>query len=73
MGTVDKYSERQDRIQKRNEDVDKMYQKLSSKRYKNIQLYNDKAIFHMVADKFYMSPVTVEEIICGRHRLKKRQ
>jgi hypothetical protein len=73
MGSIDKYSERQQRLQDRNDAVDKMYQQLSSKRYKNIQLYNDKAIFQMIADKFYISPVTIEEIICGRHRLKKRQ
>lgn len=63
-------AERRERLRKRNEAIQQMYVKLSSKRYKHYQLYTDKAIFQMIADKYFLSLKTVEDVICGRHHLK---
>lgn len=72
MGIDENQQDRMSRIAARDKEIEKHYKKLVSKRYKHIQLYNDTAILQMVADKFFLSPKTIEDIICGRYKYKNK-
>lgn len=72
MEQLSKSERRMQRIQRRNEAIRDEYEKLSSMRVGRARKYSDDAMFIMIADKFYLSEKTVEDILCNRTTYQKR-
>lgn len=64
--------ERHARIEKRNEDIRAMHHRLSEKKVKNKRLYSQEYIISEVAEKFYMSERTIEDIVFNRFKFKSK-
>lgn len=64
-------NERIERIILRNKAIEERYTELSAKKYKRTKLYSQEAIFQMLSDEFYLSPRTIEDIVCGRTKYKE--
>lgn len=63
----DNSTPKKERLQRRNEKIKAKWMKLRDKKYKGrVQLYSDKAILEMLADDFYISARTVEDIVFSR-------
>lgn len=56
----------QKRITKRNTLIAKEFKRLSEKNYNGKLLYKHVAVLEMIADKFYLSPSRVEDILKGK-------
>jgi hypothetical protein len=54
---------RKKRLNERNEAIIKRYEELSEKKVKNVKLYSTEAKIQMVADEYFLSTRTIEEII----------
>ncbi|MDT8412683.1 MAG: hypothetical protein RQ875_09495 [Vicingaceae bacterium] len=52
-----------ERIKKKHNDIEKMYIKLSVKKFNGKTLYSHDAILEMIADKFYLEPITIDSIL----------
>lgn len=58
--------QRDARLAKRNKKIKERYLILSDKKYKNKKLYVNDAVFEMLADEFYLSPITIEKIVFSK-------
>jgi hypothetical protein len=66
MGELNKKEQRLKRLIARNAAIKAEYEALSRKKYKNTRLYSEDAKFSMLADKFYLSERTIEDIVFDR-------
>lgn len=54
------------RIAKRNAKIEAEFNRLSEKKYNGKVMYKHIAVLEMVADKFYLSPSRIEDILKGK-------
>lgn len=66
MGELNKQEKRVERLKSRNEAIKKAYEKLSNKKYKGVRVYSEDVKMTMLADQFFLSEVTIEDIIYNR-------
>jgi len=66
MGELNKQEQRVERLKRRNEAIKKAYTKLSDKKYKGVRVYSEDVKMTMLADQFFLSEVTIEDIIYNR-------
>ncbi len=71
MEQLNKKEKRRQRILKRNDLIKDMYQRLSSQRIGNVRKFSEEAINSMIADKFFLSEKTIDNIICNRINYKQ--
>lgn len=63
---------RKERLEKRDEKITNRFNELSSKKYKNkTKLYTQDAVLDMLAEEFYLSARTIENIVFGRVTYKE--
>ena len=62
---------RQKRIAKRNAKIKKEFLQLTEKRHNGKRIYTNDYIFEILADKYTLSPVTIEKIIFNRVKYKR--
>jgi hypothetical protein len=72
MEQLSKSDKRMERIKRRNEAIKLEYEKLSAIRVGLARKYSDDAMFVIIADKFFLSEKTVEDILCNRTTYQKR-
>jgi len=66
MEQLNKYDKRRARLQKRNTAVKEEYEKLSEKKFKGIRLFTEEVKITKIADKFFLSEKTIEDIVYNR-------
>ncbi len=59
---------KKERIIKRNEKIVKEYLKMRDKKKYGVRIYTDEYIFSVLAEKYALSPRTIEGIVFGRIR-----
>ncbi len=64
-------NERKKRIQKRNEKIKEEFNKMCDKRHNGKRIYTNEYIFELLANKYTLSPVTIEKIIFDRIKYKE--
>ena len=55
------------RTQKKHADIEAMYVKLSTKKVNGKTLYSHEAMLEMLADKFYLEPITINDILSKKN------
>lgn len=66
MEQLSKAEVRRLRLINRNKAVRKEYERLSLQKYKTVKLFTEEAKISKIADKFFLSEKTVEDIIFNR-------
>lgn len=72
MEQLSKAERRMQRIMKRNELIKAMYDRLSKERVGKVRKYSNEAMIVLIADKFFLSEKTVDNIICNRISYKSK-
>ena len=68
-----KKGKRSERIANRNRAIHERYEVLQNKNYKGIAIYRGEVIINMIADEFYLSAKTVEDILYNRRKEEKTE
>lgn len=66
MGELNKHEARRNRLLNRNNAIKKEYEELSDKKYKNVRMYTEELKILKLAEKFFLSEKTVEDIVYNR-------
>lgn len=66
MEQLNQHQKRRQRLENRNKAVKKEYNKLSEQKYKGIRLFTEEVKIHKLADKFFLSEKTIEDIVYNR-------
>lgn len=56
-----------DHTKKKHIDIRKDFQKWSEKKYKKVQIHTNEYIFIKLAEKYYLTPPTIEKIVFHRY------
>lgn len=56
----------QERITRRNTLIRKEFEKMSSKEFKGVRQYSTNYILTKIADQYFLSPATIEDIVFHR-------
>lgn len=52
--------------EKKYEDIRAAYTRWTNRKYKGVQIYREKLIYLRLAEQFYLSPKTIEDIVYYR-------
>jgi hypothetical protein len=67
-----KYNDRTQRLLKRNEEIRAEFEKLSEKKIHGQKLYTQQAKFAILANQFYLSKATIEDIVFFNDKNSKK-
>jgi hypothetical protein len=66
MEQLNQHQKRRQRLENRNKAVLNEYNKLSGKKHNGIRIFTEEVKIHMLADQFFLSEKTIEDIVYNR-------